>query len=60
VAKICQNFRGEKIRKVKEKVVCHEVFYWLSSKINYDVDLIVFRFPRSVVKMKNAITSCFD
>jgi hypothetical protein len=55
-----QSPRGRTQVKVKEKVVCHEVFYWLSSKINYNVDLIVFRFPRSVVKMKNAITSCFD
>ncbi len=37
------------------KVVCHEVFYCVSGIINYNFDLSVSTFPKSVVKMNHNI-----
>jgi hypothetical protein len=37
------------------KVVCHEVFYCVSGTINYNFDLCVSTFPKSVVKMNHNI-----
>jgi hypothetical protein len=55
-------YLGEKIRKFftcqsqQVKVGFHEVFYCVSSKTNYDFDISVSRFPKSVV---NITTLCY-
>jgi hypothetical protein len=43
--KSAKHFRGEKI----PQIVSHEVFYCVSGIMNYDFDLSVSRFPKSMV-----------